>query len=514
VNPRNLDRLLLGLLLAVAAGALWVQIGMVNQPLTRQLCRQVPDDAFFYFTIARTWAATGRLSIDGVHLASGFHPLWLLIIRGLIQGLPNADSAVRVALFGCAFMYALSGLQLYRLIAGFSSKRAAYVGCILYFLNCAWLSEAVNGLETSLTMLLLLATLASAQLLIPGSATGRGLATARLGVLGGLLCLARTDYAICVGCLILFGMYQARDSRKDWFLAGCLSAIILLVWLIFSRAVWGLHGQSSSYAYSITLWSHAYRPDSLWMTLRAILSRVKAGMVWFAIPDLGVPLLALVVLVKTLWKAGRSVREAWMVIWGTLWVSLGLFLVLHGGIRLNPRPWYFMMAPILGAISGALAVDWIADFEDARLRGVAAIALAFLVAYSLRSGIPYVLKDRYANQACFARGAEWVNRNLPPGTPVGVFNAGIIGYYSTQPILNLDGIVNDSVLPALRERQLLAYMDSQGTSYVLDQSWSVRFDYLSFWGGADGIKRLEAVALLPDKEVDGNVEVFRVKPLH
>ena len=38
--------------------------------------------------------------------------------------------------------------------------------------------------------------------------------------------------------------------------------------------------------------------------------------------------------------------------------------------------------------------------------------------------------------------ALWVRENTPAGTAIASWDAGVIGYFSDRPVVNLDGVVN------------------------------------------------------------------------
>jgi hypothetical protein len=44
-------------------------------PVQNRMTELLPDDAHYYFTIARSLARFGRLTFDGQSIANGFHPL-------------------------------------------------------------------------------------------------------------------------------------------------------------------------------------------------------------------------------------------------------------------------------------------------------------------------------------------------------------------------------------------------------------------------------------------------------
>jgi hypothetical protein len=67
------------------------------------------------------------------------------------------------------------------------------------------------------------------------------------------------------------------------------------------------------------------------------------------------------------------------------------------------------------------------------------------------------------------RAARWMAQNLPADAVVGSWNAGVLGYYSMQRVVNLDGLVNDyALLPYLEQRRIDAYILREGVRYLSD----------------------------------------------
>lgn len=67
------------------------------------------------------------------------------------------------------------------------------------------------------------------------------------------------------------------------------------------------------------------------------------------------------------------------------------------------------------------------------------------------------------------RAAEWMSENLPDDALVGSWNAGIVGYYADQRIVNLDGLINGfDFLPYLEAGRFGDYVRDQGITYVSD----------------------------------------------
>ena len=66
--------------------------------------------------------------------------------------------------------------------------------------------------------------------------------------------------------------------------------------------------------------------------------------------------------------------------------------------------------------------------------------------------------------------ARWVNENTVKGERIGVFQCGMIGYFSDREIINLDGKVNRAALSALKIGSLSGYIQKERLDMILDHS--------------------------------------------
>jgi hypothetical protein len=70
--------------------------------------------------------------------------------------------------------------------------------------------------------------------------------------------------------------------------------------------------------------------------------------------------------------------------------------------------------------------------------------------------------------------AQWINQETEPDAVIGVWNSGIVGYFSDRPIINLDGVVNNSLYNYKIENQtvsiegIMPYIRSRGITYLTD----------------------------------------------
>ena len=114
-------------------------------------------------------------------------------------------------------------------------------------------------------------------------------------------------------------------------------------------------------------------------------------------------------------------------------------------------------------------------------------------------------------------------REHPEVRPVGSWNVGIIGFFADDGVTNMDGLMNDAVLPYAKRGDLQHYFYKRGTRYILESPdlWTRR---MALRGGyADGALAVEAQEVVPIQSSAGgwgvvveasmrSVEVVVVEP--
>jgi hypothetical protein len=63
---------------------------------------------------------------------------------------------------------------------------------------------------------------------------------------------------------------------------------------------------------------------------------------------------------------------------------------------------------------------------------------------------------------------EWAAGHLAPGERLGAFNAGIPAFFLQNPVINLDGLMNNDILDVVRGRALGPYLEDKRIRYILD----------------------------------------------
>jgi hypothetical protein len=88
------------------------------------------------------------------------------------------------------------------------------------------------------------------------------------------------------------------------------------------------------------------------------------------------------------------------------------------------------------------------------------IAAHFYQLYSLKI-TPWV------SQGLLYKAGNYLQQQPLPGK-IGSWNAGIVGYYEGQHIINLDGLMNDEIYPYIKTNQLECYFVKKQINYIVD----------------------------------------------
>lgn len=102
-----------------------------------------------------------------------------------------------------------------------------------------------------------------------------------------------------------------------------------------------------------------------------------------------------------------------------------------------------------------------------------------------------------SNQLAMYEASLWINKNLPENSVIGAFNAGVTGYFVDYPVVNLDGLVNNSALDSMKNRDLWNYMHTEGITHISDGKYYFTNRYSLFLGNDDPLADLEELKVFP-----------------
>ena len=394
-------------LTAAAVVVVWLPIYLVWGPAPFALTF---DDAYYYLQIGRELAHGHGSTFNGLDHTNGYHPLWQVVsILPFLVGLTGlaAVRALLVVQLGLWFVTlwivaGLVGKQLTRVSTPTVAVLFALVAANPYVMKLF-----VNGLESGV------AALAYAALLW-------AVVEKRTRWIAPLLVLAflsRTDAVIVMGCLFL---WSPREWRR-FVPAG----VVVALYLGFNQVVFGNPLQVSG------------------VVKRLPLTATRA------VELLVVAVVALAVGVGCRRLAGRTGRFertiAFLAATGWFAAACVLLVGYYRVLSVEVYLWYY--APIalylfvvLLHLAGDFAEAVVAEGQSLRTVQVI-LVLPFLAGFLLTARQvtdPHLRSLQEGDRAA----ALWVRDNTPPDTRVASWDAGIIGYFSDRPVVNLDGVVN------------------------------------------------------------------------
>jgi hypothetical protein len=415
--------------------------------------RFMHDDAFYYFGIAWRWNRSGFPTFDGINATNGYHPLWQWLLvpsAGLFQS-PETFARAFAAV-GVVFFFAATLLVVRKL----TREENAFAPLAYAWVGGALLLSTLYGLESPLAALLLAVCIVATPTRPLEWRWTRVLVSAAASV---LLFLARIDalawiLAFDTAVVVLVSRTQTRRMVR-----GVVAILILQL-----VAIGG---------YFIANWI----TSSHWLTVSATLKASRAPVFSLAVPPsllfllaVGVTALGLVPLAEF---ARAAYRRSATVMWALItaaWLALGnlvyLALIAVKGDH-ETYNWYFTLSVFSGAYLIPLCVNrygrqWAGASQ--RVAASACLAVCLLpLAVSVRSKVagPSFIVAAY-DQAL-------VLSSYPEGSLVlGATDCGVLGYFSHQHVINLDGLTNSwAFLDAVEHHQVAAWLRTRGlNAYV------------------------------------------------
>lgn len=429
----------------------------------------VPDDAFYYLTLARHFAQTGQWTFDGgTSITTGFHPLHAYVLA-MIQWLsaPSPETFTRASIGYSYFIcFVIIACMAIRTIRTGALTPALLLALFVFSRNVSL--NCVSGLEWP--WVVLMAT--CYYLLVAGKPCARwqsGLlfATCIIGT------WARSDFALlpCImaGMWVLYWFCCDRRQPLGPVVFGACGAVagtLLLMWhtywisgdVVQSSARMKLLWTQRMYGPSLQPILHVYRtlfgPDSPAATLLVLC-------------------LALLVLVGGYHLIRYQSNRGPSAIEkddsdAPLWLGSLAALVAYGCVyRMGPagiQNWYTanLIVPtywLLSRSAQARCAQW--------WRWIFRAPLVGLVLLQIAQSRHMLAIPEWPHQVSSYRAGCYLRDTVREGR-VGSWNAGIIGYYQGGTVINLDGLVNNDVYDFIVKQDLAGYADTHAINYIVD----------------------------------------------
>ena len=466
------------------------------------------DDAYYYFEIASRIADGQGSTFDGISETNGYHPLWMLVcVLPYLLGVGGMAAvrallSVQVLLYG-ASLWVLAGVagraagDWPRLSAraakaagpdaaddsgdaadsrhrgGVDACRWSVVAAVaLAVANPFVVRIAVSGLE-SILVVAVGALLLERVLRLPGTLLADRSTRQRTGtaLLLALAFLARTDSVLLLATVGVAGLAEVRrhglGRRGVVELVGLLApaALTLVVYVVWNIGAFG------------------------GLQISGVVKRAPldaTNVIGFGVVLAG----CAVAIVRSVDRAdrlagGANPRFARTSAFTarTSWYGTFALLVVAYYSLLSVQQWLWYYAPAAIWLLFLLTVTCIDLFEqaavDARrgttpsrallpLRLLVVVPLGALLVFQIRALVdPELRSIQLANRTA----AEWASTGLPPEAVLASWDAGVLGYFAEQPVVNLDGVVNGfDWYDATQEggAAMAAELDAAGVTHIVN----------------------------------------------
>jgi hypothetical protein len=460
-------RTLVTLLFAVLFGTLALTLSIENLTLF------ISDDAYYYFNVARNIARGAGSSFDGMDPTNGYHPLWMLCllpVYWLLGSSPNA--ALRAALVLQVFMVSAS---LWLAWDTYRRYRANTLSVIVAIALVASLFSPIymmfNGLETDLVILVIVLIVhedAKRSFLGPHPSPAR---LSLFGLLLGLLVLARLDEAFLVLGIAIWSVisrgalpFSARIASlcSTYWRTIVVFAAVVTPYFLWNFAEFG-HLTPISGTLKATFPHATFRPDVLNGFAPYVLCTLLAGLALIAMsrrPEEGIP------------RANRDLLTGlWIgcliqICWALFFTSWGTF------------QWHFAAHIPTACMILSFYVPQLARNPSPVLTLCTAVVLAVgVLAFNFLT---------YDDKGDFHEGsyaaAVWARGNTPPNTVFALGDAGVFGYFSERPTINLDGLINSyEYQHYVREGRVMDFLRDRHLTYVADAFAPCSYSERNVW---------------------------------
>ena len=124
--------------------------------------------------------------------------------------------------------------------------------------------------------------------------------------------------------------------------------------------------------------------------------------------------------------------------------------------------------------------------------------------------------EPWKHQSSMLQTAKYLKEMaIPYNSKIGSWNAGIVSWYSGKNIINLDGLVNDSIYPHLKNQTLCSYIRESKIEYIVDFEAMFNDQKLKKRGGYNCIEKQLTMEKakdfsFPEKWLDSNMVLYRI----
>ena len=403
--------------------------------LSTNIVQFTPDDGFYYLTLARHFANSGKWTFDGIHATSGFHLLWaylLAVISFIIR--PSVDTFPILGL-------AMSFLIIVGMIIYADRTQSAITMLWLLFLITTpiFIYNSISLTEFCLVVLCSYCVINDKHPLI-------------FSMLGGL---ARTEFIVIPLTVFTIQLILSKKYNYKILLIGIIGIgiVVLHTFIITGEFIQSSalikHERVQYYSSNVLLNNSLYLSTNFFYAYS-----FQAKKIVFVI----IIILAFILIIRNRYN-NKAFQE--------LNISLSLILVFTG--------LYWNSADVQGWYVGVFFVP-VFIIGKYTVQEVNIVPAYLILVCAILYNLSFKYQPYYPHQEYTSRAARYLSENKLDGK-VASWNAGIIGYYEGGNVINLDGLVNNSIYPYIKSNNVPEYLKKENIRYIVDFSNMYRDPY-------------------------------------
>ena len=426
----------------------------------------IMDDACYYLKTAQNIATTGKWSFDGgISITNGFHPLYMFACVCMAKLVGNCEPTefLRIMLTVSSIVGVLGAWVIYKIAELYSKSGISLIMVTCYLFSLPFVSMHLNGMETSFYVTILALTMYL-------SLSQRS--TWMIGIALSLCVLARTEAVILV--IIYSAWLVVNRKLKGAIIVAVIPFIAFCVFSILSYVNTGYILQTSG---TLKLGEHSWGCISI--TMKNMIHSFSAFFPSFYTTQGGLLVVSFIVFIPVLIV---SIMRTRILI---PYIAFIMFLIVFYSRTQGYTPLYYLGChTIILFICITTLICKLAEVSWRRLEKgkpyvntIMVISLLFVYGNILNSkdnifmgfynsSVPYRQTNIIPHMSVYNTAMECKNI-MPPNTIIGSFDAGVIGYYSKFPCVNLDGVINSDAATARMNGKLLEYILSKPITYIV-----------------------------------------------
>ncbi|MBW1711349.1 MAG: hypothetical protein JRJ73_16005 [Deltaproteobacteria bacterium] len=488
------------------------------------------DDAYYYFEVAKNFPVLHQLSFDGFHLTNGVQPLYAAVLCGIswvLHGFELSDESLALTFLSVNVLFnVVAALGFFKWGRKLGSKSYGWLLFIGFSYGSFVLRHQLIGMENSLYCMMIALCAPFMLSILDDSEVFRGKKSVLVGLLVGLLFLTRVDSILFILVVGLWALvkhrYRMRKLVGELAVVGAVSFFVVLPYLaynvVFFDHLFPISGAVKLYyseQFATSKFGGMFTPGYLLFAAEKfielpeeLLSRftesllswllgsryflqiffdslsVVSRIAFFILPG---AVLVFWMLLKWFRVPLKVWRSAFVEAVAPLRPLLPLFIfallqmvvctiMYPTFVRYSGVDWWFMPGhvSVVMVVSAILNGLLLADFRSEQKATWKYVALAVLIAFN---SVGYIhvktIKEKGSTSVSYQEAkyhaAKWINANLPEGAVVGSFNAGIVGFYSERPVVNLDGLINNfEYLEAMKNGEVYEYIVRNNIDYIAE----------------------------------------------